>query len=348
MSQLADFAADDPSVFTEMQAKASQWVVDLLKMDTNSPDFSAKVEILSSIGEREVAALSDRASLFLDRPASCWAREGAVATNLARLRQIVASLDPRRTVNLLVQKRLFGVIPAKPNISRYFDQYTSKQDAIQTALSSLARGRDDLLRENVAIETERQQLHAMMERLQRSIGVCQALDTELEHKVGELEYVEPIRARSLRECALFPVRQRAEDLSIQMAVSLQGFLVLGLNRENNTLLIGAVDHATTTVIAALRTAVIVAEALTHHKLVLDKISALRSAASNMIANATEQGSLDGADSQHQELGEKANIEMLQRAFGDIFRSMDALEDFRTTSSDSLKASLDALATERTA
>src|SRR2546428_13963908 len=62
--------------------------------------------------------------------------------------------------------------------------------------------------------------------------------------------------------------------STQLAVNAQGYLALELVRKNNLELIKGVDRATTTTISALRTAVIVAQALTNQELVLNQITAL--------------------------------------------------------------------------
>ena len=71
---------------------------------------------------------------------------------------------------------------------------------------------------------------------------------------------------------LFYVRQKRQDLLTQLAVSVQGYLALDLVRKNNVELIKGVDRATTTTVSALRTAVIVAQALANQKLVLDQIT----------------------------------------------------------------------------
>ena len=73
---------------------------------------------------------------------------------------------------------------------------------------------------------------------------------------------------------LFSVRQKHQDLLTQLAVSVQGYLALDLIRRNNVELIKGVQRATTTTVSALRTAVIVAQALADQKLVLDQITAL--------------------------------------------------------------------------
>ena len=86
---------------------------------------------------------------------------------------------------------------------------------------------------------------------------------------------------------LFSIRQKNQDLLTQLAVSVQGYLALDVIRRNNIELIKGVQRATTTTISALRTAVIVAQALADQKLVLDQITALNTTTSNLIESTSE-------------------------------------------------------------
>ena len=78
---------------------------------------------------------------------------------------------------------------------------------------------------------------------------------------------------------LFYVRQKHQDLLTQLAVSIQNYLAIDIVIKNNIELIKGVDRASTTTVSALRTAVIVAQALGNQKLVLDQITALNTTTS---------------------------------------------------------------------
>src|SRR4029077_16593983 len=106
------------------------------------------------------------------------------------------------------------------------------------------------------------------------IHISKALDSGLEAKAFELDGSDANKAKAVRESALFYVRQRSNDLLTQLAVSVQGYLALDLVKKSNIELIKGVDRASTTTVAALRTAVTVAQALTNQKLVLSQITAL--------------------------------------------------------------------------
>jgi len=101
-----------------------------------------------------------------------------------------------------------------------------------------------------------------------------------------IQATDPARAKVLNEDMLFYVRQKNQDLLTQLAVSVQGYLALDVIRRNNVELIKGVQRATTTTISALRTAVIVAQAMANQKLVLDQITALNTTTSTMIESTS--------------------------------------------------------------
>ena len=142
-----------------------------------------------------------------------------------------------------------------------------------------------------------------MGRLHQYIYVAESLDTRLSATIAELEPTDPERAKALRQDVLFYVRQKHQDLLTQLAVSIQGYLAIDIIIKNNLELIKGVDRATTTTVSALRTAVIVAQALNNQKLVLDQITALNTTTSGLIARPRDaQGQL-GADPAAGRLGD---------------------------------------------
>lgn len=65
------------------------------------------------------------------------------------------------------------------------------------------------------------------------------------------------------------------------------YLAMDLIKKNNIEVIKGADRTSTTTIAALHTAVTVAQALASHNLVLDQITALQTTTSNMIKKTSE-------------------------------------------------------------
>ncbi len=143
------------------------------------------------------------------------------------------------------------------------------------------------MRDNAAIEQEKVNLWTLMERLEKYIYLGKQLDGALDAKAQSAGRERPEQGAMVREEMLFYARQKVTDLLTQMAVNIQGYLALDLLRKNNLELIKGVDRATTTTVAALRTAVMVAQALANQKLVLDQITALNTTTGNLIETTSE-------------------------------------------------------------
>jgi len=228
-------------------------------------------------------------------------------------------------------------------IDRYFAKYQSAQGHLDAIVKALASGQDELRKDNAAIETEKANLWTTMGKLGEYNVLATALDDALVAKVAELEAAgNDEDANTVKSDALFPVRQRRQDLQTQMAVSVQGYLALDLVRRNNLELIRGVDRAQTTTIAALRTAVIVSQALARQKLVLDQITALNTVTSNLIESTSEQLRVQGAAINQQAAAATLDVAKLQAAFENVFATMDALDTFRGQALDSMQATVTAL------
>src|SRR3546814_5917390 len=98
------------------------------------------------------------------------------------------------------------------------------QTTIRAMLSIRASGKDELIKDNAAIDVERQNHWAAMGRLEQMIHISKTMDARLEAKALELDATDPAKAKAVRETALFYVRQRSQDLLTQMAVTVQGYL----------------------------------------------------------------------------------------------------------------------------
>ncbi len=248
---------------SELDQKVAKFVDELAGLDSNSPDFGKKVDQLTAMGRKEIAEAAGASNRFLDRPVKAIDADTGIGADLTELRRTVEDLDPRENSRSLTTRKFLGIIPFGRRINHYFDKYRSSQTHISAILSRLANGKDELLMDNAAIDTERAGLWKTMHRLEQMIHISKTLDKQLEDKANELDATEPAKAKAIRETALFYTRQRTTDLLTQMAVTVQGYLALDLVKKNNVELVKGVDRASTTTVSALRTAVTVAQAMTN-------------------------------------------------------------------------------------
>jgi uncharacterized protein YaaN involved in tellurite resistance len=332
----------------ELRQKATAFVAELTALDTRSPAFSQKVASITTMGDQDIRSAAAVSSRMLDRPAAMAKGRGSgdaqsrVATTLADLRTTVTDLDPGRA-DLTGAKKVLKWLPGGSRIDGYFARYQSAQSHLDAIIKALASGQDELRKDNAAIETEKANLWATMGRLAEYNTLASALDSALEDKIAQLEAAgRQDDADAVRADALFPVRQRRQDFMTQMAVSVQGYMALDLVRRNNLELIKGVDRAQTTTVAALRTAVMVSQALSRQKLVLDQITALNTVTSNLIESTSQQLRMQGAQINQQAASATVDVEKLQAAFDNVFATMDALDTFRGQAVQSMAQTVDAL------
>ena len=327
---------------SELDKRVEQFVEELAALDSNSPEFGKKVDQLTAMGRKEIAEAAGASNRFLDRPVKAIDKDSGIGADLTELRRTVEALDPKGASK---PRKLLGIIPFGNRVDRYFDKYRSSQTHISKILTSLANGKDELLMDNAAIDTERSGLWKTMHKLEQMVHISKSLDKQLEDKANEFDATEPAKAKAIRETALFYTRQRTTDLLTQMAVTVQGYLALDLVKKNNVELVKGVDRASTTTVAALRTAVTVAQALTNQKHVLAQIGALNTTTAGMIDTTGEMLKMQTGAIHEQAASSTIPLETLQRAFQNIYDTMDQIDRFKLEALDNMKQTVTTLSSE---
>jgi uncharacterized protein YaaN involved in tellurite resistance len=330
---------------SELDKRVAQFVDELAGLDTNSPEFGKKVDQLTAMGRKEIAEAAGASNRFLDRPVKAIDSDTGIGTDLTELRKTVEDLDPAKNGRLTPGRKLFGLIPFGNRMKNYFRQYQSSQTHISAILARLVSGKDELLMDNAAIDTERANLWKTMHKLEQMVHISKSLDQQLEDKANELDATDPAKAKAIRETALFYTRQRTTDLLTQMAVTVQGYLALDLVKKNNVELVKGVDRASTTTVSALRTAVTVAQALTNQKLVLEQIGALNTTTAGMIDTTGEMLKSQTGAIHEQAASSTIPLETLQRAFQNIYETMDQIDRFKLEALDNMKQTVSTLSNE---
>ncbi|MDE1916197.1 MAG: toxic anion resistance protein [Sphingomonadales bacterium] len=330
---------------SKLDEKVDAFIADLVAQDAASPEFGKKVDQLTNMGRKEIAAASGLSNRFLDRPIRAMDKDSGVGKDLLALRQTVEDLDPGKAGIMGKPRKLLGIIPFGNSMKKYFDGYVSAQGHIKAILDRLASGKDELLMDNAAIDVERGKLWEAMGNLEQMIHISKKLDEKIEDKAADLDATDPAKAKALRESALFYTRQRTQDLLTQMAVTVQGYLALDLVKKNNVELVKGVERASTTTVGALRTAVTVAQAMTNQRLVLGQITALNTTTANII-DSTSALLKDQTSKIHEQAASSTiPVETLQRAFQNIYDTMDTIDTFKLKALDSMKQTVNTLSGE---
>jgi uncharacterized protein YaaN involved in tellurite resistance len=337
----------DQAALPGLDSKVKDFVDGILTLDIHSPAFSAKAADIRTMGDEDIRRSSEVSNRLLQAPVRAM-RDGAaaptskVSRTLLDLRRTVEDLDPKEATGV---KKLLGLIPFGDKIADYFRKYESAQSHLDAILKALYDGQDELRKDNAALEQEKVHLWETMQRLGQYIYIAEKLDAALTTQIATIELTDSERAKVLKEDVLFYARQKHQDLLTQLAVSIQGYLAIDLIRKNNLELIKGVDRATTTTIAALRTAVIVAQAVAEQKLVLDQINALNTTTASMIESTSQLLSSQSVDIQKQASSATLDMAKLQAAFANIYQAMDAIDTYKVQALDAMSTTIGSLQSE---
>jgi uncharacterized protein YaaN involved in tellurite resistance len=337
----------DPSALPALDEKVAAYVESIVNLDVHSPAFAQKAADVRQMGDDDIKASADTSNRLLASPVRAMRQGpltegGKVASSLMDLRRTIEDLDPKHATD---GHKLLGMIPFGDKLRDYFRRYESAQSHLDAIVKALYDGQDELRKDNAALEQEKLHLWETMQRLTQYAYVAEHLDAALVAKIAEIEATDPDKAKTLREDVLFYARQKHQDLLTQLAVSIQGYLAIDLVRRNNIELIKGVDRATTTTIAALRTAVIVAQALSNQKLVLDQIDALNSTTSSLIESTSQLLATQSVEINKQAASSTVSLDSLKTAFQNVYQSMDAIDAFKVQALDSMAQTVTALKTE---
>ncbi|MDO5683624.1 MAG: toxic anion resistance protein [Propionibacteriaceae bacterium] len=337
-----------PPVKTEqvpvLDQKVDAFMSALTTAQPKSPEMEAQATAVRNMGDADVRKAAETSNRLLNAPVKALKEGGLsqgsnIGQTLLQLRRTVEDLDPSQASPT---RKFLGMIPMGDKIIDYFRKYQSAQAHLNGLLHSLQNGKDELTKDNVALNMEKQNLWSTMGRLNQYIYIAERLDAKLAAQIAELEMVDPDKAQSLSQDVLFYVRQKHQDLLTQLAVSIQSYLAIDIIIKNNLELIKGVDRASTTTMSALRTAVIVSQALTNQKLVLDQITALNTTTSNIIEQTSLALKQNSAAIQKGAAESAIGLTQLQNAFSNIYATMDSIDQFKLQALDNMAQTIGVL------
>jgi uncharacterized protein YaaN involved in tellurite resistance len=336
--------AVEPAALPGLDAKVEGYLASLMSAEPRSPEFATRASDVRTMGDDDIRRAAETSNRLLTSPIKALQEGGLaegskVGSTLLELRRTVEDLDPREASG---SKRFLGMIPFGDKLTDYFHRYQSAEGHLDAILHALRDGQDELGKDNAALNLEKQQLWEAMGRLNQYVYVAERLDARLAAGIADLEPTDPEKAKTLRDDVLFLVRQKHQDLLTQLAVSIQNYLAIDIVIKNNIELIKGVDRASTTTISALRTAVMVAQALGNQKLVLTQITALNTTTSSLIERTSEMLRDNSVAIQQQAGSATVGLPQLKAAFQNIYATMDAIDTFKVQALDNMAATIGTL------
>ncbi|WP_412851610.1 toxic anion resistance protein [Ectothiorhodospira shaposhnikovii] len=335
-------AMDDP----ELLRIADTFLAELLKDQGQAEVDPRQRQAVDEMGldiQRQAAHRSKLLQTPIRKLAHQGDEGGPVARSLIELRTRMQDLDPRHH-NLSREglSRILALIPGVGTpLQRYFHKFETAQEALDAIIKDLEAGKDMLHRDNLTLSDDQQSLRESLVQLQRQIALGRIIDRKLAGEAAALPQ-DASKRRFLEEELLFPLRQRLVDLQQQLAVSQQGILALEVVIRNNRELMRGVDRAINVTVSALNVAVTVALALANQRLVLDRVEALNTTTSNLIAGTAEALRTQGVEIQNRAASTVLDMEQLESAFANVIGAIDEVSRYRREALPRLDAQIDRL------
>jgi len=211
---------------------------------TGSPSFNRALRSVDRIGEREVIASTQIAATFGDLAIR------SRATQMSGQTPVSQHLRDLRGLAHGIASVPNSVGPA--DSGRLYTQISQREDEIQALAAALEEDRGELAAENAMLGQQDQALTMQIKSLEQYVELAKRVDELLSERIASIAPSEPQSAQSYERGALFAVRQRRQDLLVQLAVATQAHLSLLRIRQNNSQLIRALRYAATTTLTALR------------------------------------------------------------------------------------------------
>jgi len=317
----------------ELGQMADEFVTRLLNMNpenvTEKESGRASVETMGADTQKNAARVSSLLNEPIRTISKRGANDGDVGNALIQLKMKVEEVDPSK-FNLEPGwfSRLAGKVPGVGDpLKRYFTKYESAQTVIKAITNSLEKGRDQLQRDNQTLLDDQKEMWEATAKLQKAIALAQMIDQKLTAKAATEGDAE--KKKFIEEELIFALRQRVIDLQQQLAVSQQGVIAMELVMRNNKELVRGVNRALNVTMSALQVGVTVAVALQKQKEVLDKVTAVSSTTSDLIAGTAARLKTQGAEIQKQASSATLNMDSMRNAFADLNSALDDISKFRT-------------------
>jgi len=346
--QITDRVKIKPEVIESLDQQVDNFLKQSIELPTHESTFQDKVNTLHNLGQTSVKKSARLSHRLLSRSLNQLGEDEEsqqISNNLIHLKQTLDSLNPANNQKFFAVRKFLRFLPMGDKVEDYFDKYKSSEEHINTILNSLENGKDELLKDNIALERDKYAMWETMQELEQYSYIGQQLCHKIEYMIGEVRLQDEQKARVLEEEVLFYLKQKTTDLMTQQAVSIQAYMSLDLIRRNNLELIKGVDRALMTTVSALQTAMVVAQALTNQKMVLNQVKMINSTTEDLIVSTSKMLNQQMRDIQIQSSNSVINVEKLQTAFEQIFETIDLVNDFKVKSLPNLQKSMNHLATQ---
>ena len=210
-------------------------------------------------------------------------------------------------------------------LAGYFEHFARSHDRVEANLQALSEAHLALERDSALLAQEQVSLATVMETLREHAYLAARLDEALTARIGMVAQTDRERADCLSADLLSAIRRRRQEILTQLAVAMQGYASLQIVEESNRGMIRAIATATTTTAAALRTAVMAAQAVAGQRMALEQMEAANQAAGAMVDDANSALERRAAAVRDGVAGAGARVASLRHAWDEVFAALDRVD-----------------------
>ncbi len=329
-----------------LENQANKLFEQTINLEPHTEEASQLIAKITKIGDAEIKVVGASADAVLNKPLKSLRQDeggDSTADALKNLREVIIKLDPKKRLEATGEQGILSFFnPFKKKVDSYMAEYKSSESLINDIVTSLLNGKEELEKDNAWLKNERANMYKSMQKMEQYVYLIGRLDEKISESLPQIKAEDQIRHQAIEQEILFPVRQKRMDMYQHLAVCMQSYMAYGILMKNNEELIKGVDRAQTTTITALKTAVIISEALGTQRLVLNQINALNETTTSLIESNSLLLKVQGAEIQKQASESSINVEALNRSFENIFQAMDAMDTYRSQALPKMSQNIDAL------
>jgi len=336
----------DSDTKRKLEAKVDDFLTALAKTPGHDPGFRSKIQAVHGLGHEDIRRAAGMTGRLLNQQLRSRSQIEAdiTAQTLDQLRKKFDDLDPNRRGDLLKPRKLFGLFHLGDGLRHYFAAYERAQVPIKSLIQSLYKHQDQLRMANATIDQEKSEAWDIMTALEKHVHSVKTLDSRLSTDRERIAGQDVEKARVIDDELLFHIRQKHRDLLTQLAVCYQSYLAMDIIRKNNFELVKGIDRINTITVSAINTAIMVADALTGQKLVMEQLRQIKGVAGDSLRSAAAGLKEHAA---HTEDGSFAERELgtLKTAFRDVFDAMNTIHQNHRDADENLQKTVHILSDE---
>lgn len=334
-SKAPDMVPLKAEVVGKIDAQVASYVNSLLEEDVQSESFQAKLDASFRLGQEEISsAAALMTGRFMERN-FVGIEDSTSFQSIQAMRGMLDELNPGKQGDLLEQNKLFGIIPFGNKLQAYFRKFQSAGSQMQTLLTQIYAARDDMQRDAAEIEQVKSRLWESMQKLKGAIYFAEQLDLQIAKLVDSLKVSDPLRAKALEQDVLFYARQNLQDMQVQMAVNVNGYLSLDVLKKTSREMVNGCNRVATTGMSALATAQTVARATGNQIQVMEMLTGVSNTIGDLVAETSRQLGNHVDKTAEFASNPLIGVEKIQEMFDNTFRAMDAMDTFRSKAIDTM-------------